>query len=94
MDGDDMWVPDKLTRQVQILQEHPEAAGVYGRLHVWYGWTRREEHLARDYIQPLGGPPDTVVDPPELLVRFLRNDVYTPSGLLFRRRVRDEVGRV
>lgn len=92
LDGDDVWVPEKLTRQVRILRKHPEAAAVYGRLHVWHGWTRREEDLARDYVQPLGGPPDTLVKPPDLLVRFLRNDLYTPSGLLFRRTVLDEVG--
>lgn len=92
LDGDDVWVPEKLTRQVRLLQEHPEAGAVYGRLHVWHGWTRRPEDLARDYIQPLGGAPDTLVRPPDLLVRFLQDDVFTPSGLLFRREVLEEVG--
>jgi glycosyltransferase involved in cell wall biosynthesis/SAM-dependent methyltransferase len=92
LDGDDVWVPEKLTRQVRLLQQHPEAGAVYGRLHVWHGWTRNAADLTRDYVQPLGGPPDTLVPPPDLLIRFLRNDVYTPSGLLFRRHVLDEVG--
>lgn len=92
LDGDDVWVPEKLARQVALLQQHPEAGAVYGRLHVWHAWTRREADLARDYVQPLGGPPDTLIRPPELLVRFLRNDLYTPSGLLFRREVLEEVG--
>jgi glycosyltransferase involved in cell wall biosynthesis len=92
LDGDDVWVPEKLTRQVALLRENPAAAAVYGRLHVWHAWTRREEDLARDYVQPLGGPPDTLVPPPELLVRFLRNDVHTPSGLLFRREALEAVG--
>lgn len=92
LDADDAWVQEKLSRQVQLLHEHPTAAAVYGRLHVWHGWTRRPEDLARDYVQPLGGPPDTLVEPPELLTRFLRDDLYTPSGLLFRRDVLDAVG--
>ncbi|HSJ15410.1 MAG TPA: glycosyltransferase family A protein [Longimicrobiales bacterium] len=92
LDGDDVWVPEKLTRQVRLLQQHPEAGAVYGRLHVWHGWTRNPADLARDYVQPLGGPPDSLVHPPELLIRFLRNDVYTPSGLLFRREVLESVG--
>jgi glycosyltransferase involved in cell wall biosynthesis/SAM-dependent methyltransferase len=92
LDGDDVWVPEKLARQVSLLQMHPDAAAVYGRLHVWHGWTRKASDLAQDYVQPLGGPVDVLVQPPELLVRFLRNDVYTPSGLLFRREVLEEVG--
>jgi glycosyltransferase involved in cell wall biosynthesis/SAM-dependent methyltransferase len=92
LDGDDVWVPEKLTRQVTLIEQHPEAAGVYGRLHVWHAWTRRSGDLDRDYIQPLGVEPDTLVRPPHLLIRFLRNDVYTPSGLLFRKAVLDEVG--
>ena len=92
LDGDDLWAPEKLERQVALLREHPTAAAVYGRLHVWFGWTGRDEDRARDFLQPLGGPPDGLVPPPELLIRFLRNDVYTPSGLLFRRRVLEEIG--
>jgi glycosyltransferase involved in cell wall biosynthesis/SAM-dependent methyltransferase len=92
LDGDDVWVPEKLARQVELIRQHPEAAGVYGRLHVWHAWTRRPEDLALDYAQPLGGPPDTLVPPPDLLVRFLRDDVHTPSGVLFRRDVLDAVG--
>jgi glycosyltransferase involved in cell wall biosynthesis/SAM-dependent methyltransferase len=92
LDGDDLWAPEKLERQVSILREHPSAAAVYGRLHVWFGWTGRDEDRARDFLQPLGGPPDVLVPPPELLIRFLRNDVYTPSGLLFRRSVLQEIG--
>jgi glycosyltransferase involved in cell wall biosynthesis/SAM-dependent methyltransferase len=92
LDGDDVWVPEKLTRQVHLLRMQPMAAAVYGRLHVWYAWTRHRPDLARDYVQPLGGPPETLVPPPELLVRFLRDDVYTPSGLLFRRAVLEDVG--
>jgi SAM-dependent methyltransferase len=92
LDGDDVWVPEKLTRQVAILGDHPRAAAVYGRLHVWHAWTRRDEDLARDYVQPLGVEPDGLVEPPELLITFLGDDVHTPSGLLFRRSVLDQVG--
>ena len=92
LDGDDVWVPEKLERQVALLEAHPEAAAVYGRLHVWHAWTRHADDLDRDYVQPLGGPPDALAGPPELLIRFLRDDVYTPSGLLFRRAALEEVG--
>lgn len=35
-DGDDVWLPDKLSRQIALLDRHPEAVGVVGgngRLH-------------------------------------------------------------
>jgi glycosyltransferase involved in cell wall biosynthesis len=92
LDGDDVWVQEKLTRQVTLLQQYPAAAAVYGRLHVWHAWTREPADLARDYIQPLGVQPDRVIQPPDLLIRFLEDDVHTPSGLLFRRSVLDAVG--
>lgn len=92
LDGDDVWMPKKLERQVRILQEHPEAAMVYGRLHVWYGWTGKESDLRRDFIQDLGGSADTIIQPPVLLKRFLLDDMYTPSGVLVRRSVLEEVG--
>jgi glycosyltransferase involved in cell wall biosynthesis/SAM-dependent methyltransferase len=92
LDGDDVWAPEKLERQVRLAERHPQAAAVYGRLHVWYGWTRNPDDLARDYVQPLGGEPEQLIQPPELLIRFLRNDLFTPSGLLFRRDVLEAVG--
>ncbi|MGL5192222.1 MAG: glycosyltransferase family 2 protein, partial [Chroococcales cyanobacterium] len=41
IDADDLWTPDKLERQLQSLQEHPEAAVVYS-------WT--------DFIDESGQP--------------------------------------
>ena len=92
LDGDDVWTPNKLEQQVAILEEHPEAAMVYGRLHVWYGWTGDPNDRRRDFIQDLGGTAETLVHPPELLERFLLDDMHTPSGVLVRRSVLDEVG--
>lgn len=92
LDGDDVWTPNKLERQVRILQEHPEAAMVYGRLHVWYGWTGEDSDVRRDFIQDLGGSADTIIQPPELVKRFLLDDMHTPSGVLVRRSILEEVG--
>jgi glycosyltransferase involved in cell wall biosynthesis len=38
LDGDDVWLPNKLEQQVAILEVHPEAAMVYGPLRRWYSW--------------------------------------------------------
>lgn len=92
LDGDDVWMPNKLEHQVAILEEHSEAAMVYGRLHIWYGWTGDPSDRRRDFIQNLGGTAETLVQPPELLERFLLDDMHTPSGVLVRRSVLEEVG--
>lgn len=92
LDGDDVWTPEKLERQVRIIEAFPEAAMVYGRLHVWYGWTGKETDARRDFIQDLGGSANTLIQPPELLKRFLLDDLHTPSGVLVRRSVLEEVG--
>lgn len=92
LDADDVWTHVKLERQVEIIEAHPEAAMVYGRLYLWYGWTGAAEDVQRDFIQELGGSADTLIDPPELLERFLLDDMHTPSGVLVRKSVLDQVG--
>ena len=93
LDADDVWLPRKLEQQVELMQKHPEAALVYGPLHIWYGWTGRPADRRRDLIQDLGVPPNTLVPAPELLLRFLENDMHLPAGELARRDVLDAVGR-
>lgn len=65
---------------------------VYGPLQLWYSWTGHAEDRRRDTIQDLGGAADTLIRPPHLLTRFLRNDQHTPGGELVRRNVLEEVG--
>lgn len=36
MDHDDFWFPDKLERQIQTFQEHPEAGVVYSQEILWH----------------------------------------------------------
>ena len=92
LDGDDVWLPNKLERQVALMDRHPSAAMVYGPLQVWYGWTGAPADRRRDFVQPLGFSADTLIPPPELLIGFLRDDLHTPGGELVRRRVLEEVG--
>ena len=35
LDGDDVWTPDKLEKQTQILDQHPESAMTFGPLLEW-----------------------------------------------------------
>ena len=39
LDADDVWLSDKLDRQVELLRAHPEADMVWGRTRYWFSWT-------------------------------------------------------
>jgi len=94
LDADDVWLSNKLDRQVAILAAQPEAAMVYGPAQWWYSWTGRAEDRLRDYIPEPGVPANTLVEAPALLRRFLRlPDISpVPSSVLIRRHIVEQVG--
>jgi len=94
LDGDDAWLPNKLVDQVAILNDHPDAAMTYGRTRFWYGWTGDRVHRRREWLTPLGVPPNQIVAPPVLLTNFLRNESTGLSNcsVLVRREVVEQVG--
>lgn len=94
LDADDVYLPEKLERQVAILREQPEAAMVYGATLHWHSWTGREEDRRRDRPRKLGVPPDTLVRPPTLVRLLLRHQAWTPGtcGVLLRREAIEQVG--
>jgi glycosyltransferase involved in cell wall biosynthesis len=94
LDADDVWLPGKLAAQVPILESHADAAMVYNRTQFWYGWTGDAEDRRRDRLEPLGVPPDTVLAPPTLLSRILREESPVPCtcSVLVRRQAAEAVG--
>jgi glycosyltransferase involved in cell wall biosynthesis len=92
LDADDAWFPNALEDQVRILEENPRAVMVYGPIQYWHSWTGEPEDEDLDRIEALGVPPDSIVEPPGLLVRFLQDKAAVPSGLLVRRRSAEVVG--
>jgi glycosyltransferase involved in cell wall biosynthesis len=94
LDADDVWLPQKLQRQVAILQSHPEVAMTYGPGLWWYSWTGDAEDRQRDYTQGLGVQPNTLIKPPTLLPLFLRQEtmVPPPCTLLVQRDVIERIG--
>ena len=97
IDGDDIWVPEKLEEQVRLLDDHPEVAFVYGPLLVWYGWTGRREDASNDYLYGLGKHGrhpyiDGVIPPPRLVELLLSDRNFIPGGILVKRAVLDAVG--
>jgi len=94
LDADDLFLPQKLERQTAILDAYPEAAMVYGPSLYWYGWTGKQDDIRRDFKGRLGVPPHTLIQPPALLTRFLRNGEIVPCicSLLVRRRILQDCG--
>lgn len=97
LDGDDVWLPEKLARQVGILCEHPEAVMVYGPLLCWYSWTGNAEDRGKDFLYGLDDvgihlEGDQLIPPPKLLSLFLVHKALIPAGILIERRVLEEVG--
>lgn len=94
LDADDVYLPNKLEEQVALLDAHPEAGMLYGTTLLWHGWTGDPEDAARDRPLPLGVPVDTVVHPPELLVRRIRGRAASPAtcSVLLRREAVERAG--
>ncbi len=94
LDADDVYLPEKLERQVALLRSHPAAAMVYGATLHWYSWTGIPGGGGRDRRRKLGVPPDTLVRPPALVPLFLRPEAQTPGicGVLIRREAIAAVG--
>ena len=95
LDADDVWLPHKLARQVELLEAAPDVGMVFGQPEYWYGWTGRPEDRRRNCVPDLGVPPDQVVEPPRLLLRLYplgTRAAPCPSDLFFRREVAERVG--
>lgn len=88
LDADDVWVPEKLARQVEILDQWPEAGMVYGTTRYWYGWTGRPRDVRRDFVQEHAllrrqrgpGIGNRIIRPPTLLTLYLRDAAAVPSA--------------
>jgi glycosyltransferase involved in cell wall biosynthesis len=95
LDADDIWLPQKLEQQVAILEQHPEAAMVYSSTYVWYSWTGNPKDAQRDWEKGLGGfTPNSLVQPPTLLILLLQSKAHTPGtcSVLMRRGLIEDVG--
>ena len=96
LDADDVWLPQKLERQVEILNSHPGAAMVCGPTQFWYGWTGKPEDIQRDVIWPMGSIPlNRLFNPPILLTFLLQGEtqVRSPStcSVLILRKIFEEI---
>lgn len=92
IDGDDVWLPEKLSEQVAVLDAEPEAEMVYGRTLIWHSWDPAAAQA--DYFYPLGVEPNRLYRPPRLFPVLVRNRAQTPTTLnaVVRRSLVERVG--
>jgi glycosyltransferase involved in cell wall biosynthesis len=84
LDADDVLRPPALQALVAVLASEPRVCMAYAPLEYWYSWKDTREGGPRDFVQPLGVPTGSVIEPPELLSRFLARQAAVPSGIIVR----------
>lgn len=94
LDGDDVYLPQKLEQQVKILNSQPEATIVYGITMDWFSWTGNPEDSQRDVIPSLGIATNTLIKPPVLFNLILQRQAASPCtcSVLIRRKIVQKVG--
>ena len=94
LDADDVWLPNKLDRQVGVLRAHPDVGMIYGRTQYWNSWAENVDGKSGDHTPSHGFPADTVVRPPSLLTAFLSDAALVPCicSILVRRSLLERLG--
>jgi glycosyltransferase involved in cell wall biosynthesis len=92
LDADDLWLPEKLERQVDLLEREPEAGMLYGNTVYWYSWDGSSTRP--DYVPNVGFKESGLVHPPRLLPLQLTGKaaVPCPTSVIIRREVLDATG--
>jgi glycosyltransferase involved in cell wall biosynthesis len=90
LDADDVWLPQKLERQVAILEKESLIAMVYGPPLMWYGWSGSPADAKKDFLlSNLGAAANTSILPPTLVPFMLgkaqRGGTPLPSCIMIRR---------
>ena len=93
LDADDVYLPEKLERQVALLDAHHEVDAVFGDSLYWYGWTGDPSDERKDSPRRLLIAPG-VHERGELLAPLVRQRAFTPAtcSVLVRRAAFERVG--
>ena len=95
LDADDVYLPAKLEGQVPLLDAHREAQVLYAATEYWHSWTGKPQDADRDWTwRKYGVEPNTVIQPPRMLVTFLRDGGTVPcmGSVLVRRAAVEAIG--
>ena len=92
LDADDIWLPQKLEKQVAILEAQPQTAMVCGPTMYWYSWSNDSKEAGIDWLRELNVQANTLVQPPMLFPIFLQNQGPCTCSLLIRREAIKSIG--
>lgn len=93
LDADDVWLPNKLERQVAVLAAKPETEVICGSSVIWHSWTGRVEDRIRDqFVTVVSG--EKLYQTIDLAMLSIREPWSTPSSgcILVRREAAKEAG--
>jgi len=71
LDADDLYLPDRLRRHVEILDRMAGIDMVQSELVHWYSWRPSDLRLDEDYVRPFLRADDHVLEPPDGLLLAL-----------------------
>jgi len=77
LDADDVWLPDKIREQAEILDGEPATAMVYGRTMIWHSWDADSQRP--DFFYGLGVEADRTYAPGKLFRQLLANHYQSPT---------------
>jgi glycosyltransferase involved in cell wall biosynthesis len=101
LDGDDIWLPDKLAHQLSLFERHPQAGMVCGATLYWHSsevGSGRPDELVPVGALPGGGisvPQNALIHPPKLfrtLYPLGRGASPSSSGLMVTGALMDQIG--
>jgi len=89
LDADDVWLPEKLERQLEIFQKFPDTTVLLEASNYWYSW---ESPNRRDVVIEVGAAQNKLYFPPQLVLTLYPlgpGAAPCPSGMMVRKPVHD-----
>lgn len=87
LDADDVWEPDKLLNQVNIMHEQPRAAMLLEASEYWNSW---HDAAKQDIVVQVGKKRDQLFEPPKLaetLYPLVQVPAPCPSAIMIRKEI-------
>jgi len=92
LDSDDVWLPEKLQKQVEIHNKFPEAGFICEASNYWYSW---ENPASDDVVINIGVEQNKLYEPPQLIYSLYplgKGAAPCPSGMMIKKSLYDEIG--